>query len=226
MSDFSDEIEEESDFGSPSPAAKKPAPKKAAAPKKADAAPKPKAAAKRKEKENADDDDDDDNGGEKEVAGKTKNAVGKTQTIEEAYQKLTQLQHVLKRPDTYIGSCNVHESDMWVWNGVTEKMEFRTISFPPGLYKIFDEILVNAADNAQRSTAVKMKNIKVTINQASGTFTVWNDGQGIPIDWHKTENMYVPEMIFGELLTGTNFNDDIAKVAVLFVCLVSVYLFV
>jgi DNA topoisomerase-2 len=168
--------------------------------------PRPRPSAKKRKN---DDEEDDDVG---EPAGKTKNAVGKTQTIEEAYQKLTQLQHVLKRPDTYIGSCNVHEQEMWVWNSVTEKMEFRNISFPPGLYKIFDEILVNAADNAQRSSVVKMKNIKVTINQAAGTFTVWNDGQGIPIEMHKTENMYVPEMIFGELLTGTNFNDDIAKV--------------
>ena len=219
MSDFSDLDEDSgSDFGggSPSPVAKKPAAKKTLeGPKKNDvfAVPKAKAAPKRKEKENDDDDDDDvedDDAGA--AAGKTKNAVGKTQTIEEAYQKLTQLQHVLKRPDTYIGSCNVHDQEMWVWNSVTEKMEFRNISFPPGLYKIFDEILVNAADNAQRSSVVKMKNIKVTINQATGMFTVWNDGQGIPIEMHKAEKMYVPEMIFGELLTGTNFNDDIAKV--------------
>jgi DNA topoisomerase-2 len=41
---------------------------------------------------------------------------------------------------------------------------------------------------------------------------VWNDGKGIPIEIHNDEKMYVPELIFGELLTGQNFNDDEKKV--------------
>jgi len=52
-----------------------------------------------------------------------------------------------------------------------------------------------------------MKNLKVDINQETSSITVWNDGDGIPVDMHKTENMYVPQMIFGELLTGENFDD-------------------
>lgn len=98
-------------------------------------------------------------------------------TIEEAYQKLTQLQHVLKRPDTYVGSTEVHDQEMWVWSEEKKVMELRNVSFPPGLYKIFDEIIVNAADNAQRSK--DMKNIKVWINKKEGSFKVWNDGQVI-----------------------------------------------
>ncbi len=215
MSDFEDDIEESdgSNFdASPSPAAKKaPAPKKAAVaagPKKAAPAAKAKPAAaapsKKKEKENDDDDEDEE--------ARPKKVSVKPQTIEDQYQKLTQLQHVLKRPDTYIGSTQVHTNEMWVWNRAAEKMEWRSVSYPPGLYKIFDEILVNAADNAQRPTDVKMKNIKVTISQATGVITVWNDGQGIPIEMHQKEKMMVPELIFGELLTGANFNDNEIKV--------------
>lgn len=63
------------------------------------------------------------------------------------YQKLTQLEHILKRPDTYIGSVEHTSEKMWVFNSETSQMEFRPVSFVPGLYKIFDEILVNAADN-------------------------------------------------------------------------------
>ncbi|KAH0362904.1 hypothetical protein KCU84_g6439, partial [Aureobasidium melanogenum] len=66
------------------------------------------------------------------------------------YQKLTQLEHIIKRPDTYIGSVERLEKQMWVYNSENEAIESREISYVPGLYKIFDEILVNAADNKQR----------------------------------------------------------------------------
>lgn len=52
---------------------------------------------------------------------------------------------------------------MWVYDEVKEKLENREISFVPGLYKIFDEILVNAADNKQRDP--KMDTIKVDIDK-------------------------------------------------------------
>jgi DNA topoisomerase II len=118
---------------------------------------------------------------------------------------------VLLRPDTYIGSVKVEEQQMWVWSEEKQSMEFRTISFPPGMYKIFDEILVNAADNYQRSGGT-MKSIKVTIDAAAGRISVWNDGKGIPIEMHKVEKVMVPELIFGELLTGSNFSDAERKV--------------
>jgi DNA topoisomerase-2 len=209
-SDFSEDFSDASSFDASCGSAKIPVfvqPAKKAAPV-AKKAPVKKKKAAPAEKENAKEE-----ASSPMAKGKTKNAVGKSQTIEEAYQKLTQLQHVLKRPDTYIGSTKLQEQEMWVWNGLMEKMELKKVEFPPGLYKIFDEIIVNAADNAQRSSGTnRMKNIKVSIDQARGEFKCWNDGQGIPIDFHKKEKMYVPEMIFGELLTGSNFNDDQAKV--------------
>lgn len=67
--------------------------------------------------------------------------------IEEIYQKKTQLEHILLRPDTYIGSVEFVNQLMWVFDVVAKKMVYKTINFVPGLYKIFDEILVNAADN-------------------------------------------------------------------------------
>lgn len=56
-----------------------------------------------------------------------------------------QLEHILLRPDTYIGSTEKQQQQLWVHDG--ERMVFKTATFAPGLYKIFDEILVNAADN-------------------------------------------------------------------------------
>lgn len=42
--------------------------------------------------------------------------------------------------------------------------------------------------------------------------SVWNNGKGIPVVEHKDEKMYVPTMIFGHLLTSSNYNDEEAKV--------------
>ena len=75
----------------------------------------------------------------------------------------------------------------------------------PGLLKIFDEILVNAADNKQRDAA--MSELKVDIDQASGSISVFNNGRGIPVELHREEGVYVPELIFGQLLTSSNYDD-------------------
>lgn len=126
------------------------------------------------------------------------------------YQKLTQLEHIIKRPDTYIGSIEKTTQQMWVYDSATESMDFREITFVPGLYKIFDEILVNAADNKQNDA--KMDEIKITIDREAGEISVWNNGRGIPIEIHSKEKIYVPELIFGHLLTSSNYNDDQKKV--------------
>jgi len=81
--------------------------------------------------------------------------------IEEIYQKKTQLEHILLRPDTYIGSVEPVTELMWVIED--EKMIQRQVTYVPGLYKIFDEILVNAADNKQRDKS--MDCIKIDIDQ-------------------------------------------------------------
>eukprot|EP00494_Astrolonche_serrata_P005249 UN05265 len=85
----------------------------------------------------------------------------------------------------------------------------REITYVPGLYKIYDEILVNAADNKQRDNTMKM--IQVEINSRQGFVSVKNDGKGIPIEIHKVHKMYVPELIFGNLLTSSNYDDTQKK---------------
>lgn len=99
---------------------------------------------------------------------------------------------------------------MWVYNSESDAMEFREISFVPGLYKIFDEIVVNAADNKQNDK--NMNEIRVTIDRDSGEISVWNNGRGIPIEIHSKERIYVPELIFGHLLTSSNYDDTQQKV--------------
>ncbi|XP_005721681.1 DNA topoisomerase 2-alpha isoform X1 [Pundamilia nyererei] len=130
-------------------------------------------------------------------------------SVERIYQKKTQLEHILLRPDSYIGSVEPVTQQMWVFDE-DAGLNCRDVTFVPGLYKIFDEILVNAADNKQRDKG--MSCIKVNIDPENNTISVWNNGKGIPVVEHKVEKVYVPALIFGQLLTSSNYDDDEKKV--------------
>ncbi|TKS89985.1 DNA topoisomerase 2-alpha [Collichthys lucidus] len=130
-------------------------------------------------------------------------------SVERIYQKKTQLEHILLRPDSYIGSVEPVTQQMWVFDEDIG-LNCRDVTFVPGLYKIFDEILVNAADNKQRDKS--MSCIKVSIDVENNTISVWNNGKGIPVVEHKVEKVYVPALIFGQLLTSSNYDDDEKKV--------------
>jgi DNA topoisomerase II len=126
-------------------------------------------------------------------------------------EKLDHRTHILKLPDTYIGSVEKTTEDNWVFNVETEKIQKRLINFTPGEYKIFDEIIVNAFDQYVRTNQTDtaydypVKNIWITIDQTTGEITVKNDGIGIKIDMHEKEGVWIPELIFGHLLTSSNY---------------------
>lgn len=134
----------------------------------------------------------------------------KGKRVSEQYQMLTHIEHITKRPDTYIGSVEKQQEKMWVYNTELDSMEHREVTFVPGLYKIFDEILVNAADNKQNDK--NMDTIKVTVDRDKGEISVWNNGRGIPVEIHSKQQIYIPEMIFGHLLTSSNYDDEQQKV--------------
>jgi DNA topoisomerase-2 len=127
------------------------------------------------------------------------------------YEKLELREHILKRPENYIGSIQPVTELMWVVED--GQMTRREVTYVPGLYKIFDEVLVNAADNAQRDPPTRT--IKVDIDVARGYISVWNDGVGIPITQKYVEkeqtSYWIPEFIFGQLLTSSNFDDTMAR---------------
>eukprot|EP00960_Hanusia_phi_P061846 764955-Hanusia_phi.AAC.4 len=136
----------------------------------------------------------------------------------EKYKKHQLKTHILELPDTYIGSTEPHTIDTFLLNAETNKFEKRTITYIPGLYKIYDEIIVNAIDHSVRlaqsaETDIKpLKNIKVDIDRTTGTISVFNDGNGIDIVQHpEYNNIWVPSLIFGELLSSSNYNKDEEK---------------
>lgn len=126
------------------------------------------------------------------------------------YVKLDPREHVLARPGMYIGSLEA--DDMYTWVHDT-KMEYSPIRYVSGLYKIYDEILVNALDHFVRIKDEKkpVKEIRVNIDKNTGFVEVYNSGEGIEIEIHKEHGVYIPELIFGNMLTSTNYDDNIER---------------
>ncbi len=132
-----------------------------------------------------------------------------SKTIEETYKKVGQVDHILLRPDTYIGDVKLQKELMWVYSETLDKIVEKEINYVPGLYKIFDEVLVNAGDRVQEDSTCDT--IKVNIDQETNTISVWNNGLGIPVKIHQEHNLYVPSLIFGELLTSSNYDDSVER---------------
>lgn len=134
------------------------------------------------------------------------------------YQKHTHHQHILELPDTYIGSTKTNEETRWLYDATTNKMSWRKLHFNPGLYKIFDEILVNARDEFVRSvttadmTPIKHINITLESNKGDTIISVENDGDGIPIEEDPETKVMIPQMIFGQLLTSSNYDKNEEKI--------------
>ena len=119
--------------------------------------------------------------------------------------QIDSVQHVLLRPDMYVGAVEPITENLWIYDSIDKKMTLQDVEYVPGLHKIFDEILVNAADNKVRDPSQRY--IKVSIDQKNNKISVENDGKGIPIVFHKEYKVWIPELIFGQMMTSSNYND-------------------
>jgi DNA topoisomerase-2 len=126
----------------------------------------------------------------------------KKKSIEDIYKTLDQVTHILLRPGMYVGSTEDAEHESWFLNG--DKFARSTEVVNPALVKIFDEIVSNSVDEHKRNKS--LNTIKVNVDKDTGEISIWDNG-GIPVVKHKVTKLYVPEMIFSSLLTGSNFND-------------------
>lgn len=122
------------------------------------------------------------------------------------YKKLSEVEHILARPGMYVGSITNTTQTTWVL-GEHDKtvMVEEELCYSPGLLKLFDEIASNAADEHLRSGNIK--NIWVNVYPMTGEIVVRDDG-GIPVQKHPEYGIYIPEMIFSEFRTGSNFSDE------------------
>jgi DNA topoisomerase-2 len=140
------------------------------------------------------------------------------ETLSQKYQMKTDKEHVLSNPDTYIGSIQTTETDMWILQN--DKIVEKKIIFVPALLKLFDECIVNARDHSIRMEQEIKKNIENSIPvtfidisiKEDGTIVIINDGSGIDITMHPEHNIWIPELIFGHLRTSTNYNNEEKKI--------------
>jgi DNA topoisomerase II len=130
------------------------------------------------------------------------------------YERLSHVEHILKRPDTYVGSLAPEVGPHWVRSD--DGFKVSQLSVSPGLVKIFDEILVNAIDQYSLHPK-KVKEIVIAV-QSEGAISIQNSGVSIPIKKHDKEKgsdglpLWIPELIFGHLLTSSNYNDTEQRV--------------
>ena len=118
------------------------------------------------------------------------------------YKKYTHLEHILARPDTYVGSLKPDNNCQWIFD--KDKIIQKNITWVPGLYKIYDEILVNAIDQCSVDNSVDVIKVDI-VKDPEFYITILNNGNGIPITIQN--DVYIPEMIFGQLLTSSNYDD-------------------
>ena len=129
----------------------------------------------------------------------------------ETIQKISHLEHILKRPDSYVGPTALTTENYWVLEGTGFVQ--RNVTYSPALLKIFDEILVNAIDRNSMFPKL-VKNISVLVDKETGSISIENNGPlgGVSVVKHETENMWNPELTFGHLLTSTNYDDTQSRI--------------
>ena len=132
-------------------------------------------------------------------------------SVADTYRKHTHREHVLALPDTYVGSIETAADEVFLRNG--DSFEPITIPINPGFYKLIDELLVNAHDHVvrllQKKSANPVKHVDISCTDTS--FTIRNDGEAIDVVEHPQHKVWVPQMIFSELLTSTNYDKDEKK---------------
>ena len=165
------------------------------------------------------------------VSSKSSAAAGGSATATEdlqKYQKMTDREHILKKPDTYIGTIEPAETTEYVMDvappatdpaaaaAAPALLTRRPITYIPGLYKLFDEGMVNMRDHVVRQAqavadgkpdALPVTTLEVEIDPADGTIHMTNDGNGIDVAQHPEHKLWIPEMIFGHLRTSTNYDE-------------------
>ncbi len=125
-----------------------------------------------------------------------------------SYKKMELHSQILLRPDTYIGSCKNIPSTEPIYVKEGGIIKEKNITYPEGLVRIFVEVVSNAIDNTWRSLQENITPKFIKINIENNKISVWNDGKNIPLDIHQDEKIPIPELIFGNLLTSSNYNDD------------------
>lgn len=124
------------------------------------------------------------------------------------YRKLSEVAHVLLRPQRYLGATAPQTQNTYVF--VDGKVTWRDVTWSPAFVKLFDEIISNSVDFSKKPEGKHLNRIEITASKITGQISI-NDNGGIPVVIHPDENQWLPDMLLGELRSGSNFNDDEAS---------------
>ena len=127
-------------------------------------------------------------------------------TIEQKYKSMDEISHVLARSGMYVGSTKYEEKDWFIYNSHTGKLEMKIVNYIPAMLKVVDEVISNSADEFRRKDNMGLTELRVNINKETGEVIIRDNG-GIPIVKHKEAGVYIPEFIFGQLRTSSNYDD-------------------
>ena len=119
-----------------------------------------------------------------------------------------QRDHVYNIPDTYIGSSVQGEREERVLDLDTFLFKKSTIKIPEGVERLFIEILSNSGDNSARSLLQGIDPGEITVTMTETTIKIRNGGIPIPVEIHKEEKIYVPELIFGNLMSSSSYDKN------------------
>jgi len=137
------------------------------------------------------------------------------------YQKKTDIEHILDAPDTYIGAVEADVTRRFSFEGDAANLSWRATNWIPGLYKCFDEAIVNCGDHVIRMSekikkgekkCIPVKLISIEVDKKSGIITMTNDGNGIDVAKHPEYDLWIPEMVLAHLRTSTNYNKEEKKI--------------
>lgn len=131
----------------------------------------------------------------------------------EKYQIKSEIDHILDRSGTYVGSIYDDITDLMLYQPSTNRIiNVSNQAYNAGLQKLFDEILSNSIDEHRRNDSLfNVNTIQVKVFE-NGKIIVRDNG-GIPVQLHKQaskvfeRDIYIPELIFGILRTSSNYDD-------------------
>lgn len=130
----------------------------------------------------------------------------KNKTIEERFKSMSEREHILNRPGMWVGSIKYEDSQQFIYDVDEAKMKVADVAYIPAMLKLVDEVISNSCDEFRRKGNMGLTQINVIIN-ANGYITIRDNG-GIPIVKHKDAGIYLPEFLFGQLRSSSNFDDS------------------
>jgi len=119
--------------------------------------------------------------------------------------KLSEREHLLLRPQMYLGSIANEVVEGFMLNTTNKKFEFSKKQYVPALVKIINEVIDNSIDEAVRTNYTFANKIEVTMTNTS--IEVHDNGRGIPVT-QDASGEWMPVLAWCHARAGSNFAEN------------------